>query len=55
MSQLADPTFRRDLAIRAVRNAVQVTVPVLGSQASARALPVIRIVAPDGNYDYQNK
>ena len=33
----------------------EVTVPVLGSQASARALPVIRIVAPDGNYDYQNK
>jgi D-alanine-D-alanine ligase len=33
----------------------EVTVPVLGSQASARALPVIRIVAPLGNYDYQNK
>ena len=24
-------------------------------RATARALPVIRIVAPDGNYDYQNK
>lgn len=33
----------------------EVTVPVLGSGASARALPVIRIVAPGGNYDYQNK
>ncbi|MDP3701599.1 MAG: D-alanine--D-alanine ligase [Hylemonella sp.] len=33
----------------------EVTVPVLGSGAQARALPVIRIVAPDGNYDYQNK
>ena len=33
----------------------EVTVPVLGSGANARALPVIRIVAPDGNYDYQNK
>jgi D-alanine-D-alanine ligase len=33
----------------------EVTVPVLGSGADARALPVIRIVAPDGNYDYQNK
>ena len=33
----------------------EVTVPVLGSGASAQALPVIRIVAPDGNYDYQNK
>ena len=33
----------------------EVTCPVLGSGSSARALPVIRIVAPDGNYDYQNK
>jgi D-alanine-D-alanine ligase len=33
----------------------EVTVPLLGSLANARALPVIRIVAPDGNYDYQNK
>lgn len=33
----------------------EVTCPVLGSGAQARALPVIRIVAPDGNYDYQNK
>ncbi|MEO6016420.1 MAG: D-alanine--D-alanine ligase [Polaromonas sp.] len=33
----------------------EVTCPVLGSGAAARALPVIRIVAPDGNYDYQNK
>lgn len=33
----------------------EVTVPVLGTEQSARALPVIRIVAPDGNYDYQNK
>ncbi|MES2977615.1 MAG: D-alanine--D-alanine ligase [Pseudomonadota bacterium] len=33
----------------------EVTCPVLGSGGSARALPVIRIVAPDGNYDYQNK
>jgi D-alanine-D-alanine ligase len=33
----------------------EVTCPVLGSGDQARALPVIRIVAPDGNYDYQNK
>ena len=33
----------------------EVTVPVLGTEQSAQALPVIRIVAPDGNYDYQNK
>jgi len=31
------------------------SVPVLGSGAQARALPVIEIVAPEGNYDYQNK
>jgi D-alanine-D-alanine ligase len=33
----------------------EVTIAVLGSGAQARALPVIRIVAPEGNYDYQNK
>jgi D-alanine-D-alanine ligase len=33
----------------------EVTVPVLGTGTAARALPVIRIVAPGGNYDYQNK
>ena len=33
----------------------EVTCPVLGSGTQARALPVIRIVAPEGNYDYQNK
>jgi D-alanine-D-alanine ligase len=33
----------------------EVTCPVLGSGDAARALPVIRIVAPEGNYDYQNK
>jgi D-alanine-D-alanine ligase len=33
----------------------EVTCPVLGEGESARALPVIRIVAPEGNYDYQNK
>ena len=33
----------------------EVTCPVLGSGPAAKALPVIRIVAPEGNYDYQNK
>ena len=33
----------------------EVTCPVLGEGDQARALPVIRIVAPEGNYDYQNK
>ncbi len=33
----------------------EVTCPVLGEGDAAHALPVIRIVAPEGNYDYQNK
>ena len=33
----------------------EVTCPVLGTGDTARALPVIRIIAPGGNYDYQNK
>lgn len=33
----------------------ELTVAVLGAGRGARALPVIEIVAPDGNYDYQNK
>ncbi|WP_322402767.1 D-alanine--D-alanine ligase [Massilia luteola] len=31
------------------------SVPVLGTGAGARALPIVEIVAPEGNYDYQNK
>lgn len=33
----------------------ETTCPVLGAGADAYALPVIRIVAPQGNYDYANK
>ncbi|MBA2676721.1 D-alanine--D-alanine ligase [Ramlibacter sp.] len=33
----------------------EVTCPILGTGDTAHALPVIRIVAPEGNYDYQNK
>ena len=33
----------------------EVTCPVLGQGAGARALPVVRIRAPDGAYDYQHK
>ncbi|NHZ39786.1 D-alanine--D-alanine ligase [Massilia aquatica] len=33
----------------------ELTVAVLGRGAQARALPIVEIVAPDGNYDYQNK
>ncbi|HET7527500.1 MAG TPA: D-alanine--D-alanine ligase [Burkholderiaceae bacterium] len=34
---------------------IEVTCPVLGEGSSARALPVVRIAAPEGKYDYQNK
>ena len=33
----------------------ELTIAILGTGASARALPIIEIVAPAGNYDYQNK
>lgn len=33
----------------------ELTCPIVGDGESARALPVIRIVAPDSNYDYHNK
>jgi D-alanine-D-alanine ligase len=33
----------------------ELTCPVLGEGDDARALPVIKIVAPEGAYDYQNK
>ena len=31
------------------------SVPLLGAGSTARALPIVEIVAPEGNYDYQNK
>jgi D-alanine-D-alanine ligase len=34
---------------------IELTCPVLGQGASARALPVVRIDAPEGKYDFQNK
>ena len=34
---------------------IELTCPVLGEGADARALPVIRIDAPGGNYDFEHK
>jgi D-alanine-D-alanine ligase len=34
---------------------IELTCPVLGEGASARALPVVRIDAPEGNYDFEHK
>jgi D-alanine-D-alanine ligase len=44
-----------DLLCEEFIEGTELTCPVLGSGAHARALPVIRIAAPDGNYDYQHK
>jgi len=33
----------------------ELTVPVLGAGRSARALPIVEIRAPQGNYDYEHK
>jgi len=33
----------------------ELTCPIIGEGESATALPLIRIVAPQANYDYQNK
>ena len=34
---------------------IELTCPVMGQGATAHALPVVRIDAPDGKYDFQNK
>ena len=47
--------FDPDLLCESFIEGMEVTCPVLGEGPSARALPVVRIAAPDGAYDYQNK
>jgi D-alanine-D-alanine ligase len=44
-----------DLLCEEFIDGIELTCPVLGSGTQARALPVIRIAAPDGNYDYEHK
>jgi D-alanine-D-alanine ligase len=34
---------------------IELTCPVIGQGEAARALPVVRIDAPDGNYDFEHK
>ncbi|MDI9329763.1 MAG: D-alanine--D-alanine ligase [Alphaproteobacteria bacterium] len=46
-----DPTLLAEAFI----DGEEVTCPVLGQGADAVALPVVRIAAPNGDYDYQNK
>jgi D-alanine-D-alanine ligase len=47
--------FDPDLLCESFIDGMEVTCPVLGEGPTARALPVVRIAAPDGAYDYQNK
>ena len=44
-----------DLLCEAFIQGEEVTCPVLGEGAFVRALPVVKIAAPEGAYDYQNK
>ena len=59
-SQMADAValaaqYDADVLCEEFIDGEEVTCPVLGEGAGATALPVIRIQAPDGAYDYQNK
>jgi D-alanine-D-alanine ligase len=47
--------YDRDVLCEEFIDGDEVTCPVLGEGESARALPVVKIVAPEGAYDYQNK
>jgi D-alanine-D-alanine ligase len=44
-----------DLLCEEFIDGIELTCPVLGEGADARALPVIRIDAPEGNYDFEHK
>jgi len=44
-----------DVIAESFIDGAELTVPLVGEGATAEALPVIRIVAPQANYDYQNK
>ncbi len=44
-----------DVLCEAFVDGRELTVAVLGSGDEAHALPIIEIVAPEGNYDYRNK
>jgi D-alanine-D-alanine ligase len=47
--------YDADVLCEAFVEGEEVTCALIGSGAGAQALPVVRIVAPDGNYDYQHK
>ena len=47
--------YDADVLCEAFVEGEEVTCPVLGEGPAAVALPVVKIIAPEGNYDYQNK
>jgi D-alanine-D-alanine ligase len=47
--------YDADVLCEAFIEGIELTCPVLGEGATARALPVVRIDAPDGNYDFEHK
>ena len=47
--------YDADVLCEAFIDGIEVTCPVLGAGESATALPVVRIDAPAGAYDYENK
>ncbi|MBP6252034.1 MAG: D-alanine--D-alanine ligase [Rubrivivax sp.] len=47
--------YDHDVLCEEFVDGIELTCPVIGSGDDALALPVIRIAAPGGNYDYQHK
>ncbi len=47
--------YDADVLCEAFIDGIELTCPVLGEGAAAVALPVVRIDAPDGNYDFEHK
>jgi D-alanine-D-alanine ligase len=47
--------YDADVLCEAFIEGTELTCPVIGQGETARALPVVRIDAPDGNYDYEHK
>ena len=47
--------YDADVLCEAFIEGIELTCPVLGQGANAQALPVVRIDAPGGNYDFEHK
>jgi D-alanine-D-alanine ligase len=47
--------YDADVLCEAFIEGIELTCPVLGEGVNAKALPVVRIDAPDGNYDFEHK